>query len=320
MTASVLAPLDEIRDGLADLYRDLHAHPELAFAEHRTAAVIAERVRELGYEVTTGVGRTGVVAVLRNGPGPVVLLRADMDALPVTEATGLPYASTERVRDRDGTEVGVMHACGHDLHVAWLVGALDLLERAREQWSGTLLGVFQPAEESGGGARAMVEDGLFDRFGRPDVVLGQHVVPQPAGAIAYRPGPAMASSDALDIRLFGRGGHGARPETTVDPVVMAAATVLRLQTVVAREVAGVDTAVVTVGAIHAGTKHNIIPAEAELRVTVRAFTEPVRRRVLDAVARIVRAESAASGAVREPEITAVGHYPVLVHVPTASAR
>ncbi|HEU4421664.1 MAG TPA: amidohydrolase [Pilimelia sp.] len=315
-----LSHLAVIRDDLAGLYRDLHAHPELSFEEHRTAAVIADRVRALGYDVTEGVGRTGVVAVLRNGAGPTVLLRADMDALPVAEATGLPYASTRRVRDRDGTDVPVMHACGHDMHVAWLVGALDLLRRDRSGWAGTVLAVFQPAEEAGGGAQTMVDDGLFDRFGRPDVALGQHVSPLPAGLVGYRAGPAMASSDAVDVRLIGRGGHGSRPETTVDPVVMAAATVMRLQTVTAREIAGIDTAVVTVGAIHAGTKHNIIPAEAELRISVRAFEEPVRRRVLDAIARIVRAEAAASGAPVDPEIVVTDGYPVLVNDPDATGR
>lgn len=305
---------------LADLYRDLHAHPELSFAEHRTAGVIAARARALGCEVTTGIGRTGVVAVLRNGEGPTVLLRADMDALPVEEATGLPYASRQRGRDPDGLDVPVMHACGHDMHVTWLLGALHQLAREPASWSGTVLAVFQPAEEVGGGAEGMVADGLFERFGRPDVALGQHVVPMPAGTVGYRAGAAMASCDALDVRLIGQGGHGARPETTIDPIVMAAATVLRLQTVVAREVGAVETAVVTVGSLHAGTKNNIIPAEAELRLTVRAYTEAVRTRVMAAVERIVRAEAAASGAPVEPEIRDAGHFPVLVNEPVATER
>jgi hippurate hydrolase len=305
---------------LADLYRDLHAHPELSFAEHRTAAAIAERARALGLDVTTGVGRTGVVAVLRNGTGPTVLLRADMDALPVQEATGLPYASRERGRDPDGIDVPVMHACGHDMHVTWLLGALDVLVRERGEWTGTVLAVFQPAEELGGGAEGMVADGLFERFGRPDVALGQHVVPQAAGTVGYRAGPAMASCDGFEVRLFGRGGHGSRPETTVDPIVMAAAIVLRLQTVVAREVGAVEPAVVTVGCLRSGSKSNIIPAEAELRVSVRAFTEPVRERVLAAVERIIRAEAAASGAAVAPEIRPEGHFPVLVNEPAATER
>jgi hippurate hydrolase len=303
---------------LADLYRDLHSNPELAFAEHRTARVVADRARALGYHVTERVGRTGVIAVLANGSGPTILLRADMDALPVAEATGLPYASTRRGRDQDGVDVPVMHACGHDMHVTWLLGTLDRLRQ--ERWNGTVLAVFQPAEEMGGGAQAMIDDGLFDRFGRPDVVLGQHVAPFPAGTVSYRSGPAMASSDFLTVRMFGRGGHGARPETTVDAVVMAAAAVLRLQTVVAREVPPPDTAVVTVGSIHAGTKHNIIPAEAELRLSLRAFDDATRERLLEAVTRIVRAEATASGAPREPEIVLATSYPVLVNDPEATER
>ena len=303
--AVVLSGLDTIRADLVDLYRDLHAHPELSFAEHRTAGVIAARARAAGYEVTEGVGRTGVVVLLRNGNGPTVLLRADTDALPVAESTGLPYASTQRGRDPDGTDVPVMHACGHDMHVTWLIGALDLLSRSRAAWSGTVLAVFQPGEEVGKGAQRMVDDGLFTRFGRPDIALGQHVVPLSAGVVGYQPGAVMAGFDELVVRMFGRGGHGSRPETTVDAVVMPAATVMRLQTVVAREVAGMDNAVVTVGAIHAGTKSNIIPAEAELRLSVRAFDEPVRHRLLEAITR-----SAARSSAR-PSRSACGRSPRL---------
>ncbi len=296
---------------LAELYRQLHAHPEIAFKEHRTAAVIAERVRDLGLEVTEGVGITGVVAMLRNGPGPTVLLRADMDALPMQEHTALPYASQID---------GVMHACGHDMHVTWLIGALEALVAQREQWSGTVMAVFQPAEEGGGGAQKMVDDGLFDRFGVPDVALGQHVTPLPAGSVGYRPGTFMAASDALRVKLFGRGGHGSRPEATVDPVVMAAATVMRLQTIVAREVAPIETAVVTVGAIHAGTTSNIIAPEAELLITVRTFSETVRERIHEAIGRIIRAEAAASNAPAEPTIEVEMSYPVLINDPEATAR
>ncbi len=296
---------------LAELYRQLHAHPEIAFKEHRTAAVIAERVRDLGLEVTEGVGITGVVAMLRNGPGPTVLLRADMDALPMQEHTALPYASQID---------GVMHACGHDMHVTWLIGALEALVAQREQWSGTVMAVFQPAEEGGGGAQKMVDDGLFDRFGVPDVALGQHVTPLPAGSVGYRPGTFMAASDALRVKLFGRGGHGSRPEATVDPVVMAAATVMRLQTIVAREVAPIETAVVTVGAIHAGTTSNIIAPEAELLITVRTFSETVREKIHEAIGRIIRAEAAASNAPAEPTIEVEMSYPVLINDPEATAR
>ena len=306
--------------GLAELYRDLHAHPELAFRETRTAAIVADRLRASGYETTTGVGGTGVVGVLRNGAGPTALLRADMDALPVLERTGLDYASTVRATDTDGNDVPVMHACGHDVHVTCLLGAADALSAGRSAWQGTLLLVFQPAEEVGGGARAMVDDGLFDRFGRPAVVLGQHVAPLPAGTLALRPGPAFAAADALRVVLFGRGAHGSRPEVSVDPVVMAAATVMRLQGIVSREVAGTDAAVVTVGAIRAGTKENIIPDSAELLVSTRTYDDGVRERVLAAIERIVRAEAAASGAPREPEITDIGSFPAVVNDPEASAR
>ncbi|MEV8523403.1 amidohydrolase [Streptomyces sp. NPDC052000] len=303
--------LDAIRDDLAALYRDLHAHPELSFAEHRTAAEVARRAGELGYDVTTGVGRTGVVAVLANGPGPTVLLRADFDALPVRERTGLDYAST--------TE-GVMHACGHDMHVTCLLGALGLLAEARSLWSGTVLGVFQPAEEIGQGARAMLDDGFYERFGTPDIVLGQHVAPFPAGMIGAHAGPAFAATDALKVVMYGRGAHGSRPEASVDPVVMAASTVLRLQTVVSREVPAGETAVVTVGALNAGTKDNIIPDEAELKLNIRTYKDEVRTKVLGAVERIVRGEAVVAGAEREPDITEIDSFPVLVNDADALAR
>lgn len=312
---AVLTGLAGIRTGLGALYQDLHAHPELSFAEVRTAAEVAKRLAALGADVTPGVGGTGVVGVLRNGSGPTVLLRADMDALPVAERTGLPYASTARGVDAEGNDVPVMHACGHDMHVTCLLGALDLLAGARTLWKGTVLAVFQPAEEAGGGANAMLADGLYERFGSPDVVLGQHVAPMPAGMAGAHPGPAFAGSDSLRVRMFGKGGHGSRPETAIDPVVMAAATVLRLQTVVAREVSGAQTAVVTVGSLHAGNTYNIIPDEAELCVDVRTYQPHVRERVLDSVRRIILAEAAASGAEREPEITVVDSFPVLFNDP-----
>ena len=305
---------------LAAVYRDLHAHPELAFAEHRTAGLAAARLRELGYETTEGVGRTGVVGVLRNGPGPVVLLRADMDALPVLERTGLPYACTARGIDGEGTDVPLMHACGHDMHVTCLLGAAEALAADAGSWRGTLLLIFQPAEEAGGGAQAMIDDGLFDRFGTPDVVLGQHVAPMPAGMLGVHPGAAFAAADALRVVLRGQGGHGSRPEACVDPVLMAAATVLRLQGIVSREVAATDTAVVTVGALHAGTKENIIPDEAELLLSVRTYDAAVRTRTLAAIERVVRAEAAASGAPADPEITLLGSFPAVVNDAAACAR
>lgn len=300
---------------LADLYRDLHRHPELAFAETRTAGVAARELRAAGFDVTEGVGGTGVVGVLRNGDGPTALLRADMDALPVREETGLPYASTVVV---DGTPVA--HACGHDLHLTCLIGAARALSADRASWSGTVLAVCQPAEEVGGGATAMVDDGLFDRFGRPDVVLGQHVAPLPAGVIGLRPGPAFAASDSLRLVLHGRGGHGSRPEATVDPVVLAAATVLRLQTIVSREVAATDTVVVTVGAIHSGTVANIIPDDAELLLNIRTYDPDVRTRVLAAVDHIAQHESTASAAPSPPDLTATETFPAAVNDPAAADR
>jgi hippurate hydrolase len=305
---------------LEDLYRDIHAHPELSLQERRTAGRAAEHLSAAGYEVTTGVGETGVVGLLVNGDGPTVMLRADMDALPVLEATGLPYASTVTATDPSGAEVPVMHACGHDMHVTWLAGAAALLAGARDAWHGTVLAVFQPAEETAQGAQAMIDDGLFDRFPRPEVILGQHVMPGPAGDIAYRPGTTQAAADSLEVRLFGRGAHGSMPESSVDPVVMAAATVLRLQTIVSREVAAGQAAVVTIGALQAGTKDNVIPDEALLKLNVRTFDEQVRRHVLDAVRRIVEAEATASGAPRAPEITTTEHYPLTINDPDRTAR
>jgi amidohydrolase len=305
---------------LADLYRDLHQHPELSFAETRTAAIAADRLRGIGFETTEQVGRTGVVGVLRNGPGPTVLLRADMDALPMAEQTGLSYASVASGVDPAGNEVPVAHSCGHDVHVACLLGAAQRLEEQKSSWRGTVLAVFQPAEELGRGAQAMIDDGLYGRFGRPDVVLGQHVAPFPSGFLAVRPGPFFAAADALRVVLYGSGGHGSRPETTVDPVVMAAATVLRLQTIVSRETAGTDAAVVTVGALRAGTKENIIPDQAELLISVRSFDPQVRQRTLAAIERIVRAEANASAAQRDPEIELFDSFPALVNDPAAVQR
>jgi amidohydrolase len=314
-----VSPADVLAD-LENIYRDLHEHPELAFAEHRTAGIVAERLEALGFEVTTGVGRTGVVGILRNGPGPTALLRADMDALPVEEETGLPYSSKATGTGADGVETPVMHACGHDVHVTCLLGAAATLVAERDTWSGTVQLVFQPAEEVGGGAQSMVDDGIFDRFGRPDVVLGQHVGPLPAGLLGLRRGPAFAGADMLHIVLHGRGGHGSRPETTVDPVVMAAATVMRLQTVVSREVAGGESAVVTVGALHSGNAGNVIPERADMRVSLRSYDTEVRARLMTSIERIVRAEAAASGADQDPEVILKESFPVLVNDPDASAR
>ncbi|AUI64228.1 amidohydrolase [Amycolatopsis sp. BJA-103] len=307
---SVLAPLQAALPGLEDLYTDLHRHPELSFAETRTAAELARRLEADGYEVHTGIGRTGVLGVLRNGPGPKVMLRADIDALPVEEKTGLPYASTARGIDADGRDVPVMHACGHDMHATWLSGAASLLSAGREHWSGTLMVVFQPGEEAGDGAVGMVRDGVFEPAGKPDVVLGQHVVPGPAGWVLTRSGVIMAATDALRITLHGRGGHGSRPETTVDPAVLAASVVLKLQTIVSREISATESAVVTVGSLHVGTAHNIIADHAVLEVNIRSFDQAVREKVVAAVERIVQGEAATAGAPKPPEIERIGTFPV----------
>ncbi|GAA3191022.1 MULTISPECIES: amidohydrolase [Streptomyces] len=300
---AVLAPLDGRLDDLVALYEDLHRHPELSFRETRTAAEVARRLTSCGYDVTTGIAGTGVTGVLRNGSGPVVLLRADMDALPVTEDTGLPYASTVP---------GVMHACGHDVHVSCLLGAADLLAAGRARWSGTLVVLFQPAEENGGGARAMLDAGLYTEgiVPTPDVVLAQHVAPFGAGLIAYCPGVCMAAADSLKITFHGSGGHGSRPETTVDPIVMAASFVQRVQSVVAREVAPGERAVVTVGSFQAGDTANVIPDHAVVKLSVRTFDEAVRSRVLTAIDRIARAEAEASGAKQLPETAVLDDFPV----------
>ena len=316
----VLTNLTQLIPNLEALYKDVHAHPELSMQETRTAALAADHLRKVGFEVTTGLGKTGVVGLLRNGAGPTVMLRADMDALPVEEATGLPYASKATATDAEGQTVPVGHMCGHDMHVAWLVGATTLFAQARDGWRGTLMAVFQPGEETAEGAQAMIDDGLFKRFPEPAVILGQHVMVGPAGAVAGRIGAITSAADSLQIRLFGRGAHGSMPQASIDPVVMAAATVMRLQTVVSREIAAADAAVVTVGALQAGTKENVIPDEAIIKLNVRTFDESVRKHVLAAIERIVNAEAAASGAPRPPEITTLDHYPLNLNDAEASKR
>ncbi|WP_092800286.1 amidohydrolase [Rhodococcus globerulus] len=305
---------------LADLYKDLHSHPELGFQEHRTAEIVATRLTSLGFDVTTGIGKTGVVGVLKNGPGPTALLRADMDALPVKEDTGLDYASTVTATDQNGKTVPVAHACGHDLHTTCLLGAAQILSTDTASWSGTLLLVFQPAEELGAGSQAMVDDGLFDKVPKPDVVLGQHVAPLPAGKIAGHAGPSYAGSDSLRVRLVGKGAHGSMPENSVDPVVMAAETVLRLQTIVSREVPSTAIAVLTVGSIHAGDAANVIPGEAELQLNIRSYDSAVRERILSSVDRIVRGEAATAGAPEEPTITEIERFPIVVNDPAALGK
>ena len=313
-SAGLPAPSKQLLSELEGIYKDIHANPELAMQEQRTAGIAAEWLRKQGYEVTEGVGGTGVVGVLRNGEGATVLLRADMDALPMQENTGLPYASKKVVTDPDGQNMPVAHSCGHDMHVAWLMGVTQVLAQNKDRWRGTVMAVFQPAEETGEGARAMVVEGkMVERFPKPDIVLGQHVMPLPAGRIGARVGIMLSMSDNMEVMLFGRGGHGSSPETTIDPVVMAAASVMRLQTVVSREIALTDDATITVGAMLAGSSGNIIPEEALLRLNVRTYNDNVRQTVLSAIRRIVNAEAAASGAPKPPNYTMGGHFPLTVN-------
>ncbi len=319
-SASVLANVGELLPDLESVYKDIHAHPELSMQETRTAGIAADRLRAAGYEVTTGVGKTGVVGLLRNGEGPEVMLRADMDALPVQETTGLPYASKVTATDSTGKTVPVMHACGHDMHVTWLIGAATLFAKSRHAWKGTLMLVFQPAEETAAGAQAMIDDGLFKRFSKPDAVLGQHVMVGSSGVLSSRPGVITSAGDSLQVRMFGRGAHGSMPQASIDPVVMAAATVLRLQTIVSREIAATEAAVVTIGSLQAGTKENVIPDEAIIKLNVRTFDEGVRKRVLAAIERIVNAEAEASGAPKKPEITPLDRYPLVKNNPEAAKR
>ena len=308
MVLAVPAQADDLREGIAadmpqlmELYRDLHAHPELSFQEHRTAAKLAERMRSLGFEVTEGVGKTGVVSVMRNGEGPTVLIRADMDGLPVVEQTGLPFASKETATPASGVTTGVMHACGHDTHMTGFIGAAQQLAERKDQWQGTLVMILQPAEEAGGGARAMLADGLYTRFPKPDYALAFHdaAAPAPAGTIGVTPGYALANVDSVNIEVKGIGGHGAYPHTTKDPIVLASAIVMRLQTLVSRELSPLEPGVVTVGSFLSGAKHNIISDEAKLQLTVRSYSDESRKLLLDGIARIAKGEAIAAGLPEE---------------------
>ncbi|MFJ9681942.1 M20 family metallopeptidase [Streptomyces sp. NPDC101194] len=309
----VLSGLVGIRSDLEDLYRDLHRHPELGLQEHRTARKASDALRDLGFEVIDGVGGTGVIGVLANGDGPTVMARADMDALPVREQTGLPYASTVTVTGPDGTEQPVMHACGHDVHVTALLGCARLMAQSKDAWRGTFVALFQPSEENGDGAHAMIDDGLTARVPRPDVVLAQHVLPYPAGYVGTRPGPFLSAADSLQITVHGRGAHGSMPQAAVDPVVMAAMIVVRLQTIVSRELSATTPAVVTVGSVHAGTGPNVIPDSAAIDLNVRTYDDVTRNQVLEAIERIVRAECQASGAPKGPAIERTASFPPTVN-------
>jgi hippurate hydrolase len=318
--AAAPAQADALRDAVAAemrsltaLYRQLHANPELSMMETATSAKLAAEAKKLGFTVTTGVGKTGVVAVMKNGPGPVLMIRADMDALPVVEQTGLAFASKKRGTSRAGVKSGIMHACGHDTHMASWVGTARRLAATKEQWSGTLVMILQPGEETSEGARAMLEDGLYSRFPKPSHVLAFHdAAALPAGVIGYSPGYVLANVDSVDIQVKGIGGHGAYPHTTKDPIVLASRIVVALQTLVAREVDPIDPAVVTVGSFHAGTKHNIISDEATMLLTVRSYTDANRKKLLDGIRRIALGEAIAAGmpedrmpvvTVREAEYT-----------------
>jgi hippurate hydrolase len=318
---TVLSDLAVCRPWQEDFYRHLHQHPELSHQEQQTAAAVAERLRGSGYEVTEGIGGTGVVGILRNGDGPSVLLRADMDALPVREATGLPYASEATASAGDSAEPGpVMHACGHDVHVTCLLGAADLLARHPDAWSGTVVALFQPAEELGDGARKMVDDGLARVVGSVDVALAQHVLPGVAGTVGTRAGAVLSAADSMRVTVHGRGAHGSMPQAAVDPVVLAAMIVVRLQTVVSREVAPTTPAVLTVGSIQSGTKSNVIGDHAVLELNVRTYDEQTRASVLAAIRRIVVAECQASDSPAEPEFELFDRFPPTVNDDATTER
>jgi amidohydrolase len=303
------------------LYLDLHQSPELSGHEAQTAAKLAGRLRGLGYEVTEHEGGTGVVAVLKNGPGPTVMLRTELDALPVEEKTGLSYASKVRTKDGAGRDVPVMHACGHDLHMASIVGTAAVMAHTEDTWHGTLVLIGQPAEETISGAKAMLEDGLLTRFPRPDAVLALHVGNLlPAGQVGITPGVYNTNADSIRITIYGKGGHGSAPHTTIDPIVIAARTILALQTIASREVKPGEMAVVTVGYIQAGTKNNIIPDQAELGLTVRTNKPEVRKQVLAAIARICKAEAEAGGAPRAPALDSYEGTDLVYNDPALAER
>jgi amidohydrolase len=317
----VVPEFPTIQPGLEALYRDLHQHPELAFHEVRTADTLAKRLKSLGYEVTTGVGKTGIVAILRNGPGPVVMLRAELDALPVEEKTGLAFASKATTQNDAGVTVPVAHACGHDLHMAGWLGTATVMAGRRDRWHGTLMLVGQPAEEILGGASAMLADGLFTKFPKPDIVIGIHDDSTlPSGQIGFHEGYFRASADSVEVMIFGRGGHGATPQRTVDPIVIVARSILGIQTIVSRETNPLSPAVITVGAIHAGTVGNIIPDQAQMLLTVRSFDPKVREHLLSSLKRQLDAEATAADAPAMPSIKIVGGTDAVYNDPALTAH
>jgi hippurate hydrolase len=318
--AAVLSTLRKTSVWQEGVYKDLHAHPELSFQETKTAMLVTSKLKEFGYEVVDGIGRTGVIGILRNGEGQTVLARADMDALPVRENTGLPYASTLTAVDDTGNTVGVAHACGHDAHVTCLLGAAELLAQAPQSWAGTFIALFQPAEEVAGGAKAMIDGGLRDRIPKPNVAFAQHVLAYPAGAVGTQAGPVLSAGDSIRITLYGKGAHGSMPHNSVDPVVLAALVVLRLQTIVSRETKPGEFAVLTVGSSVAGSKSNIIADRAVLLLNLRTYDMAVRQRMIDGVERMVRAECEASGSPRPPEFEYFDQYPVTDNDPEVTER
>lgn len=312
--------VDSLLPELEEIYKDIHRNPELSMQEFRTAKIAADYLKKYDYRVSTEVGVTGVAGLMNNGDGPVVMLRADMDALPVTEATGLDYASKVVARDEEGKEVGVSHVCGHDLHVTWMMGVARLFSEHKAEWKGTLMIVFQPGEEVGLGAQSMIDAGMMERFPKPDIILGQHVMVGEAGTVSHRSGSILSAGNSLKIKLFGQGAHGSQPQTSIDPVIMAAATTMRLQTIVSREIAPTENAVLTIGSIQAGTKENIIPDDATIKLNIRTFNDSVKDHILSAVERICVAECHASNAPKKPEITYINSYPMTVNDAKASAK
>ena len=306
----ILADIEERLHSLGKLYRDFHRHPELSMQEHRTASIVAQHLRDSGYKVTEGIGKTGVVGLLRNGEGPVVMLRGDMDALPIKEQTGVDYASKVFETTTDGKKVPVMHACGHDTHIACLIATAEILANKSEEWRGTVFICAQPGEETGQGAEAMLRDGLFKRFPRPDLCLGQHVLPLAAGMVGHNAGVIMSASVNVDVRLFGKGGHGSSPQVSIDPVIMASSLIMKLQTIRSRELAGDVPAVITIGFVNAGLKHNIISDEAHIGINIRTQSTNVQEQIINAICRMAEAEAQAFRAPRMPEITTSSEFPL----------
>ena len=304
---------------LKDTYTYLHCHPELSMQEVETARYISDRLNALSIEVHTGIGGTGVAAIIRNGEGPVVMMRADMDALPMKEETGLPYASRWTTMNRAGEMVPVSHMCGHDMHMTWRLGTLEILSKTKDAWQGTAVGIFQPAEETAEGSLAMLNDHLGNIIPRPDIILGQHLMQYRAGTVAIKGGQILTAGDSFEVTFFGKGGHGGMPQNAIDPIVMASSAVVRIQSIVAREVGPSAQVVVTVGAFHAGKAENIIPHEAVIKLNVRTTDEEIRQKVLSGIRRICEAEANASGAEKMPEFREINSFPLTVNDEAAAA-